>query len=123
MNTKTNKSVTKTTSKNCSVRISLDNKKRIKKIMANAHSIYGGRKLKFDQIFALAVDLITDEHIKKAQQQNLKGSDHQEIMRQKYIKEFGPISKDEYLAFTTTNAYAEFLIRQNTPDESVAITV
>ncbi len=71
-----------------------------------------GSKIKIDQVLNLALDLLTSEHVKKLQTESLKGSDLQEIMRQKYIRQYGNISKEEYIAFTTTSAYADFLVAQ-----------
>ncbi len=72
-----------------------------------------GSKIKLDQVLSLALGVLTEEHIKKLQADSLKGSDRQEIMRQKYIKKFGHISKEDYLTFTTQPEYAEFLTNQN----------
>ncbi len=71
-----------------------------------------GSKIKIDQVLNLALDLLTSEHVKKLQTESLKGSDLQGIMRQKYIRQYGNISKEEYIAFTTTSAYADFLVAQ-----------
>lgn len=98
--------------KNKSVRISVATSEKAERWIELANEKKAGSKIKLDQILNLAMDLLTPEHIKKLQTDSLKGSDLQELMRQKYIKQFGNISKEDYIAFTTTSAYAEFLVSQ-----------
>lgn len=111
-----NKKVTKKfkiQAKNKSVRISTDTFEKADRWVDLANEKKAGCKIKLDQILNLALGLLTSDHIKKLQSDSLKGSDLQEIMRQKYIKQFGNILKEDYIAFTTTSAYVEFLVSQS----------
>ncbi len=113
METKKVTKKSKSQSKNKSVRLSMSTYESANRWVEFANEKKAGSKIKLDQVLNLAVSLLTPEHIKKLQSDSLKGSDLQEIMRQKYIKQFGHISKEDYIAFTTTSAYVEFLIAQN----------
>lgn len=104
---------TKNQAKNKSVRLKTETIEKGERWADIANEKKAGSKIKLDQVINLALGLLTSEHIKKLQADSLKGSDLQEIMRQKYIKQFGDISKEDYLAFTTTSAYAEFLVSQS----------
>lgn len=99
--------------KNKSVRLSAESFEKGNRWVDIANEKKAGSKIKLDQVINLALGLLTPENIKKLQSDSLKGSDLQEIMRQKYIKQFGNISKEDYIAFTTTSAYAEFLVSQS----------
>lgn len=112
----------KSQSKNKSVRISSDTFEKADRWVKIANEKKAGSKVKLDQVLNLAIGLITMEHIKKLQSDSLKGTDLQELMRQKYIKQFGNISKEDYIAFTTTSAYAEFLVAQNS-DANLGVAV
>lgn len=122
METKKVTKKSKSQAKNKSVRISIDTFEKADRWVEIANEKKAGCKIKLDQVLNLALGLLTSDHIKKLQSDSLKGSDLQEIMRQKYIKQFGNISKEDYIAFTTTSAYAEFLVAQNSvPSLEVAV--
>lgn len=80
------------------------------------HKKVGG-KIKIHQVLDLAVRLLNESHIPKLQSDSLKNSDRQELMRQRYIKQFGEISKEDYIGFTMTTAYVDFLSHQNNISE------
>lgn len=113
MNTKITKSESKVLPTGRSRRISNENEKRIKKLLNLANNKKAGRKVKFDQLIQLALELVTEDHLKKLQDQTLKNEDRQELLRQKYISQRGPISKDEFIGFMMTAEYFEFLKSQN----------
>jgi len=112
MNSKSNKVENRNASRARSIRINLENQKKAKKLLNLANSKKAGRKVKFDQLLDLALELVKEEHIKILQTQTLKNEDRQEILRQKYIEMYGQISKDEFIGFTMTPAYVEFLNAQ-----------
>ena len=112
MENKIGKPNTKVNAKNKSVRISLENQKKAEKILAFANKKKIGRKIKIDHVLAIALDLVTDEHIRKMQDQSLSNEDRKEQLRQKYIEAHGPISRDEFTGFMLTREFSEFLVQQ-----------
>ena len=100
--------------KNKSVRISLENQKKAEKILTLANKKKLGRKIKLDHVLAIALDLLTDEHIRKLQDQSLSNEDRKEQLRQRYIEARGPISRDEFTGFMLTKEFFEFLAVQPT---------
>lgn len=114
MENKTAKSNAKVVTKNKSVRISLENQKKAEKILALANKKKLGRKIKIDHVLSIALELVSDEHIKKMQNQSLTNEDRKEQLRQLYIETRGPISRDEFTGFMLTKEFSEFLTEQST---------
>ena len=112
MENKTAKANTKISAKNKSVRISMENQKKAERILANANKKKLGRKIKLDHLLAIVLDLVTDEHIRKLQDQSLSNKDRKEQLRQRYIIARGPISRDEFTGFMLTKEFYEFLAVQ-----------
>lgn len=117
MNTKVKNSETKNVKTIQSKRINTESLKKASKLLIKANSKKLGRKIKFDDLVSLALDLVTDEHISLLQNQTLKFEDRQELLRQKYIKMYGQISKDDFIGFMMTESYFDFLKTQSGPIE------
>jgi hypothetical protein len=120
-----NKKVTKRSkaqAKKKSIRVSLETSNKADRILDLANEKKAGAKIKLDQVFSLALDLINEIHIEKLKMDSLKNSDRQELLRQKYIEQFGQISKEEFIGFTMTDAYSEFLKSQSSAS-SLSIAV
>ena len=83
MENKTAKANTKLNAKNKSVRINLENQKKVEKILVTANKKKLGRKIKLDHMLAIVLDLVTDEHIRKLQDQSLSNEDRKEQLRQR----------------------------------------
>lgn len=113
MENKQGKTSTKVNAKNKSVRISPENQKKFEKILILANKKKLGRKIKIDHVLAIALDLVTDEHIRRLQDQSLSNEDRKEQLRQKYIEARGPISRDEFTGFMLTREFSEFLEQQS----------
>lgn len=114
MENKTTKSNTKLITKNKSVRISLENQKKAEKILLLANKKKLGRKIKIDHVLSIVLELVSDEHIKKMQNQSLSNEDRKEQLRQLYIETRGPISRDEFTGFMLTKDFSVFLSEQST---------
>jgi hypothetical protein len=56
-----------------------------------------GRTVRADELVALAVDLLTKEHLETLRQGSLTTGDRVAMDYEKYVQENGPISKDEHL--------------------------
>lgn len=110
-NTKTEitKTKTKNSQKSKSKRAPKSFKIIAKELLDEANKKSFGRKIKAYEILSLGISLIRPEHIKMLQEQSLTNEDRQELLRQKYIKLNGPISKRDYVGFTMTPEYLEFL--------------
>jgi hypothetical protein len=109
METKVAKTNLKTTQKMKSIRISLENQKKAEKFLALANKKKIGRTVKFDQALSIALDLLTEDHAKKLQDQSLSNEDRKEILRQKWAELYGPISKDAFTGVMLTKDFSEFL--------------
>src|ERR1700692_4653088 len=108
MESKTAKTSLKTTQKLKSIRISLENQKKAERFLALVNKKKVGRTVKIDQVLNIALDLLTDEHVKKLQDQSLSNEDRKELLRQKYIESRGPISRDEFTGFMMSAEFSEF---------------
>lgn len=114
METKAVKSNLKMSTKNKSIRISIENQKKAEKLLAVANKKKIGRKIKLDHVLAIALDLVTEDHVKKMQDQSLSNEDRKEQLRQRYIETRGPISRDEFTGFMLTKEFFAFVAEQPT---------
>lgn len=74
-----------------------ETKKRITADLARINKKDFGRVIRAEEYLALAVTLITPEHILQLQESSLSNADRLERDYRKYLAQFGPISKDDYL--------------------------
>ncbi len=112
METKTAKTNLKTTQKLKSIRISLENQKKVEKFLALANKKNIGRTIKIDQALGIALDLLTEEHVKRLQDQSLSNEDRKELLRLKWAKLHGPITKDAFLGLLLSSEFQNFLSQQ-----------
>lgn len=96
-----------------SVRVKAASKKVALALRDEANDKPTGRSVKLDDIFELALSLVTSEHLKTLQERSMTHEDRKEILRQKYIKTRGPISKDEFTGFMMTAEFQKFLLDQD----------
>jgi hypothetical protein len=109
MQSKVTKTTKKTALKRKSLCIHLETEKKLDRILELANKKQFGRKVKPDQLLSLALDLVQEQHIVMLQEQTLTNENRMERLRQKHIKLRGPISKDDFLGFTMTAEFQEFL--------------
>ena len=95
------------------IRISNDTKMLCSRISKIANQKKIGRKIKIDEILKLGLNLITYTEVKKIQNTSLSNEDRKEQLRQIYIKNIGPITKDEFTGFMMKPDFLDF-IRNNT---------
>lgn len=120
METKTQISESKASKKNqkgaakhVSVRITTAAKRLAKSLRDEANKKAAGRKIMMDEIYDLALSLVTKEHLKMLQERSLTHEDRKETLRQKYVETRGSISRDEFTGFMMTAAFQEFLKEQS----------
>lgn len=112
MENKAAKQILKMQQSNKSIRIAQATEKKLAKALCAANKKKFGRKIKADQVLSLALDLLNDEHIRLLQEQSLTNEDRKEQLRQSYISEIGPISRDAFTGFMLTDEFAEFKKRK-----------
>ena len=113
MESKSTKTNFKSNQKAKSIRINLEVQKKTEKLLLSANKKKAGRKIKVDQLLSLALDLVSDEHIKRLQDQSLSNEDRKEQLRQRYIEMRGPITRDEFTGFMLTKEFSGFLTEQS----------
>jgi Rps23 Pro-64 3,4-dihydroxylase Tpa1-like proline 4-hydroxylase len=106
MQTKTTKTAAKQVNKLKSTRVHLETQRKAERLLAVANKKRIGRKVKVDQLLNIALDLVTEGHLKSLQEQSLTNEDRKEILRQKYIEIHGQISHDEFLGFLMSDGFA-----------------
>ena len=92
-----------------SIRISLENHKKAEKILAVANKKKIGRTVKIDQVLNIALDLLTEAHIKKLQEQSLSNENRKELLRQKWTEINGHVSREEFTGIMMTKEFFDFL--------------
>ena len=92
-----------------SVRINFEIQKKAERILLLANKKKVGRRVKINHLLSLALDLVSEQEIKKLQNQSLTNEDRKEILRQKWVALNGPISKDEFTGFMMTEEYFNFV--------------
>lgn len=113
MESKISKTNLKSNQKLKSIRITSEVQKKAERLLLSANKKKAGRKIKIDQLLSLALELVTDEHIKKLQDQSLSNEDRKEQLRQRYIEIRGPITRDEFTGFMLTKEFSGFLLEQS----------
>lgn len=104
------KQKTKNTVSRSSIRIKSDIKKAAKAFLNKVNSDNKGcRKMKIDDIFEMALALVTDAHLKELRQKAMTNKGRMDILRQKYIDLNGYISEDGFLGLTMTPQFQEFV--------------
>ncbi len=80
---KTTKSKDKNAAKHVSIRVRNSSKKLAAALLEKANDKKFGRKIKIDELFELAVTLVTSEHINLLQGNSMTNEDRKEVLRQK----------------------------------------
>ncbi len=106
---KTSKSKAKGAAKHASVRVKATSKKVALALQDEANNKPNGRKVKLDDVFELALSLVTSEHLKALQERSMTHEDRKEILRQKYIEIHGPVTRDEFIGRMMKPAFFDFL--------------
>lgn len=84
-------------SAHASLRVRRDTRKRVLAELARANKKDFGRRVRTDELIALAISLITPTHISKLQDASLSNADRLEADFRAYVAKNGPIAKDDYL--------------------------
>lgn len=79
------------------IRVRKDTRKRVLAELARINKKDFGRKVRPDEFIALAVSLVTPEHIVKLQESSLSNADRLDRDYKAFIAKNGPMPKDEYL--------------------------
>jgi hypothetical protein len=90
------KSASKPTA-HASLRVRRDTRKRVLAELARINKKDFGRKVRTDELIALAISLVTPEHISELQDASLSNADRFEQDYRAFISTHGPITKDAYL--------------------------
>lgn len=107
------KQKSKTSVSRSSIRIKSDIKKTAKAFLNKVNSDNKGcRKMKIDDIFELALALVTDGHLKELRQKAMTNKGRMDVLRQKYIELNGYISEDGFLGLTMTPQFQDFVKQQ-----------
>lgn len=103
------KSNRKNTAKFETARVKSDSKQKAIALLEIVNKKKIGRKVKFFDLFELAIGLVTEDNLKTLHERSLSNEDRKEVLRHKYISIYGPISKDDFTGFLMTPAYFDFL--------------
>lgn len=109
MEAKTTKSNSKGMQKFKSIRLTLENQKKAERLLSLLNKKKHGGNIKINPLLSVALDLVSDEHCKKLQDQSLTSDERKELLRQKWIELHGPVSKKEFKDIMMTKEYIEFL--------------
>lgn len=112
MKEKSIKTKSRSVAKSASVRVRQEAKERATLLLVAANKKKAGRKIKFEDLFDLALSLVADEHLKLLQERSFTHEDRFEDLRQKYIETRGPISKQDWLGFAMSAEFPLFLSEQ-----------
>ena len=108
METKITKKKSKKSQKQKSIRIVTETESLIEKIQGLPLCNLAKRKVKADRIIFVALGLLSEEQIRMLQEETITPEDRKEILRQRYITEIGPITKQGFIAFMMTDEFQEF---------------
>ena len=80
-----------------SLRVKPETRKRLLVELSKVNKKTFGRKVRTDQLLNLLLTLLEPKHIQKLQDESLSNTDRIEMKYREHVKQFGAISKDEYL--------------------------
>lgn len=92
-----------------SVRVRPQSKIRFNQLLWNVNTKDSGRKVVADNLFALMLDRISTRDLQELQRRSLTNEDRVEMLSRTYIKVRGHISKDDFLGFTLSTEFPNFL--------------
>jgi hypothetical protein len=81
----------------CSVRVKKETRRRLLSEVAKANKKDFGRRVHADEIVAVALSLLTPDHIKNLQEGSLSTMDRLERDYRAHVAKHGPMTKDVYL--------------------------
>ncbi len=84
-------------SPHAALRVRKETRKRVLTDLVKVNRKDFGKNVRVDQYIALAISLVTPEHIVQLQEGSLSNADRLEREYRTYIAKHGPISKDDYL--------------------------
>lgn len=90
-----------------SLNIRRETKKRIQAELAKINKKELGRSVLADDYIALAISLLTAEHIKTLQDASLSNADRLQRDFREYVAKFGHISMDQYLGLLMSGKFQE----------------
>lgn len=114
MEQKNQKAAAKKANPQKSIRIGAETERKLGRLLNSANKKKFGRKIKCDQLLNLALDLVTDDNLRTLQETSLTNEDRKEQLRQSYIQEVGPISKDAFTGFMLTEEFQKFMASHRT---------
>ena len=94
---KKTKSSSKVVAAHSMVAVKKDTKRKIIQELSKINKKDFGKKVRADELVALAMSLVTPEHLTALQESSLSHQDRLNRDYRVYISQHGPISKDEYL--------------------------
>ena len=80
-----------------SIRVKQETKKKLLQEIVKCNKKQYGKKIRPDDYLAIAISLITPEHVKELQNASLSNSDRMEIKYREYISQHGHITKDTFI--------------------------
>jgi hypothetical protein len=93
---KSNKTKTATVS-TVGLRVKRETKRRVVQELAKINRKDFGKRIKADDLIALALSLLEERHVKSLQESSLTNADRVELLYREHIKKFGATTKDEFL--------------------------
>lgn len=78
------------------IRVSKTVQKKLTSLLTKANKKDYGKRVKADALIGIALEQITDNHIKSLQQESLSNADLLEMKYREHVKQNGKISKDEF---------------------------
>lgn len=111
MNTEKTQSVNKTKKQNgiTNVRISNKTKEKIETFMTQINSKSYGKKVAYDQLIALSLTFIKEEHITLLQKQSMTSDDKEKYIFEQLKKEQGEVTWSEYKSLLLRGELTKFI--------------
>ena len=91
------------------IRVNESISKKVDSLLQKANKKKVGKSIKPNELLALALDLINENHIKKLQEDSISHEERKEHLRLIYIKKKGQITKDLFTGFMMTPEFQTFL--------------
>jgi len=79
------------------LRVKRETKRRVMQELAKINKKDFGKRIKADDLIALAIGLVGEQHLRQLQESSLSHTDRLALQHRAYIRQHGNISKDEFI--------------------------
>lgn len=91
-----------------SLRVKRETKRRLLQELTKINKKDFGKRIKADDLIALAIGLLGEQHLRQLQDASLSNSDRLALQHRNYMRQHGGISRDEFIGKLLAGELVQF---------------